>query len=632
MRQLSAAEILRLALPPGTEVAAGAAGLDRTVSWARVAGTRPLAAGSLEEGELVIFAALPPAASGEGARRLVDLLIEMGAAALLLLQSAPDSLVRAADEAELPILVAPPGSRAADLERAVVGLIVDSRSQLRQRADETYQRLTRIALEDRGLGAIVQTLADTMHKLVVIQDEYGAVQEAAAPRAGGNPPRVAEPGLPTIEAIVPELRASVRDLPWPGGEALRSHSLVPTRLSLGFARLERLVLPIVLKRTMAGFLSIIGPAHAIDELDELTLGPAAVVCALEIAKQRAVAETEYRLQADVLEAAFAGRFASETEVVARARALGYELEGDQVALVFALDPDGVLVAPSPAADSPPAEGDAKTSATSQPRPRLLDALRRTLEARERSALVRQQDERVAVFMPLVGAEMAAVAREGEALRLSAAVMLDGSTLSVGVGRPHTSVAGLTTGYREAEEALLIGQALLGGNCTTYFGDLGIRRLLFPLRDSPELREFYDEFLGALESYDDRHGTELIRTLEGFFAHHGNHVRAAEALHLHRNTLLYRLARIQAIAGLDLDDPEVRLAVQVALRLRPLTVPRRETSVPLSDPTGIPRRPARGTGENGSRDGDVARALRHDGEDSGPADDYSPPLPASARRQ
>jgi purine catabolism regulator len=131
------------------------------------------------------------------------------------------------------------------------------------------------------------------------------------------------------------------------------------------------------------------------------------------------------------------------------------------------------------------------------------------------------------------------------------------------------VGGLATGYHEAEEALLIGQELAGGNCTIYFGDLGIRRLLFPLRDSPELRAFYDEFLGALEAYDERHGTELIRTLEGFFAHHGNHVRAADALHLHRNTLLYRLARIQTIAGLDLDDPEVRLAVQVCLRMRPL---------------------------------------------------------------
>src|SRR5581483_7858162 len=164
--------------------------------------------------------------------------------------------------------------------------------------------------------------------------------------------------------------------------------------------------------------------------------------------------------------------------------------------------------------------------------------------------------------------------EADALRAETALGLLDTMVSVGIGRPHAGVGGLNASYHEAAEALLIGQALLGGGCATYFGDLGIRRLLFPLRDSPELREFYDEFLGALDGYDERHGTELIRTLEGFFAHHGNHVRAAEALHLHRNTLLYRLARIQAISGLDLDDAEVRLAAQVALRLRPLATARR----------------------------------------------------------
>jgi PucR family transcriptional regulator, purine catabolism regulatory protein len=595
VRQLTVAEVLRLALPSDTQVAAGAAGLDRGVSWARVAGTRPLAAGSLEDGDLVVFAVLPAALAGDGARRLVDLLVETRAAGLLLVQPAPAALVEAADTAGLPVLVAPPGSRAADLERAVVGLIVDSRSQLRQRADETSQRLTRIALEDRGLGAIVQALADTMAKLVVIEDEYGTVQEAASPRAGRTEPSAASgpveralggpTAMPALDTVLEELRARTGDLPWPGRDALRSHRLTPSRLPLGATGLVRLVLPIVLKSTMAGFLSVIGPEEAFDELDDLTLGPAAVVCALEIAKQRAVAETEYRLQADVLEAALAGRFSSEAELFARARGLGYELEGDQVALVFGLDDERGAPRPASAGDGTAADG---KSGAAQPRPRLLDAMRRALDAQQRPALMRQHEDHVAVFLPLGRADVAQVRADADALRREAAAGLPDIGVSVGIGRAYAGVAGLNASYHEAAEALLIGQALLGGGCTTYFGDLGIRRLLFPLRNSPELREFYEEFLGALDSYDERHGTELIRTLEGFFAHHGNHVRAAEALHLHRNTLLYRLARIQAIGDIDLDDPEVRLAVQVALRLRPVSATRRPASAPSPDESALER--------------------------------------------
>ena len=191
-------------------------------------------------------------------------------------------------------------------------------------------------------------------------------------------------------------------------------------------------------------------------------------------------------------------------------------------------------------------------------------------------------------------------------RFLRAALLAAAFLSLGAGRPYAGVTGLAAGYREAEEALLIGQELLGGDRTTYFGDLGIRRLLFPLRDSPELRAFYAEYLGALESYDERHGTELIRTLEGFFTHHGNHVRAAEALHLHRNTLLYRLARIQAISGLDLDDAEVRLAAQVALRLRPLAAARRhggavDALAAAEPPTPDARRPLDASGQGNGHD-------------------------------
>ncbi|MBX5492960.1 MAG: helix-turn-helix domain-containing protein [Chloroflexi bacterium] len=580
MRQLTLAEILRLALPPDTRVVAGAANLQRPVHWARVAGTRPLAAGSLEEGELVIFAALPPPVAGEGAQRLVALLDEMRVAGLLVAQPPPQALVEAAERVAMPLLVAPATARPADLERAIVALIVDRRAHLQQRADETYQRLTRIALEDRGLGAIVQALADTMEKLVVIQDEYGVVQEAAAPRTARS-----DVPLPPLATAVAELQARTRELPWPRREELSAHAPPPQVQLLGDSGLARVVVPIVLKRTMAGFLSAVGPAATCDELDRLVIGPAAIVCALEIAKQRAVAEAEYRLQADVLDAALAGRFASESELASRARTLGYDLSGEHVALAVALDSDA-----------------ARDRATvEQPRLRLRDALRRVLDERGTPYLLRQEEERVVAFVPA----SPATARGGrlpEALRQTLAELLDDAAVSLGVGRAYRGVTGLSASYQEAAEALAIGQALLGGSRTTHFADLGIRRLLFPLRGSPELQAFYDEFLGALETYDERHGTELIRTLEGFFAHHGNHVRAAEALHLHRNTLLYRLARIQAIAGLDLDDPEVRLAVQVALRLRPASALRRQPAMAeTAPPEPSARAPAPEIG-NGARSG------------------------------
>ena len=71
-------------------------------------------------------------------------------------------------------------------------------------------------------------------------------------------------------------------------------------------------------------------------------------------------------------------------------------------------------------------------------------------------------------------------------------------------------------------------------------------------------------MGPLLAYEG--GLELLQTLEVFFEHNGSITQAADALFIHRNTLIYRLERISEIAGLDLDKPETRLAVELALHI------------------------------------------------------------------
>src|SRR5205814_2036578 len=83
-----------------------------------------------------------------------------------------------------------------------------------------------------------------------------------------------------------------------------------------------------------------------------------------------------------------------------------------------------------------------------------------------------------------------------------------------------------------------GLATCGPGATTPFDKLGVYRLLFRLRESPELDAFCDELLGPLERYDKARGTDLVHTLECYLACNCNVARATEELHLHRNGLLY----------------------------------------------------------------------------------------------
>ena len=95
-------------------------------------------------------------------------------------------------------------------------------------------------------------------------------------------------------------------------------------------------------------------------------------------------------------------------------------------------------------------------------------------------------------------------------------------------------------------------------------DLSVYRLLFQIEHNPELIIFQEEMLGSLLAQEN--SLELLRTLESYFAHNGNISQTAEALFIHRNTLIYRLERISTILNLDLEKPETRLALQLALHI------------------------------------------------------------------
>src|SRR6266496_1032185 len=84
-----------------------------------------------------------------------------------------------------------------------------------------------------------------------------------------------------------------------------------------------------------------------------------------------------------------------------------------------------------------------------------------------------------------------------------------------------------------------------------------------------LKGHYQQPLGPLLAHDARNDGTLVETLEGFFRCNGNLSETARVMHLHRNSLLYRLDRIEAILGRSLEDSELRLSLQIALKIHHL---------------------------------------------------------------
>ena len=275
------------------------------------------------------------------------------------------------------------------------------------------------------------------------------------------------------------------------------------------------------------------------------------------------------LRVEALEALLTGTYAGEEAMRLRAAQLGYDLTRPHAVLVVDLAPHiqgqrqgqgtaaggqtGTTI--GPLAHDPAALRLADEIATGlggwvrAPAGARVEALL-TLTRFERGAA--ELADRVAALVPRVlGARGAAERGVHWAAGLG--------ELAMAPGQVHRSAA-------EARDAARLGLLVLGPGHVARPADLGVYRLLLGLRETAALGPFVSHTLAPLLA-DRRNGDMLIQTLEVFLACNGNATEAAKQLDLHRNSLLYRLHRARELLGHDLDDPELRLALQLAIKGR-----------------------------------------------------------------
>jgi DNA-binding PucR family transcriptional regulator len=98
------------------------------------------------------------------------------------------------------------------------------------------------------------------------------------------------------------------------------------------------------------------------------------------------------------------------------------------------------------------------------------------------------------------------------------------------------------------------------------GDVGSHLLLLSGIPPEARRAFRDRVLGPVLAYDHAHGADLVYTLDVFLNCAGSWSRAATRLHLHVNTLRYRIGRVEQLTGRDLSRFPDRVDFYLALRL------------------------------------------------------------------
>jgi len=137
----------------------------------------------------------------------------------------------------------------------------------------------------------------------------------------------------------------------------------------------------------------------------------------------------------------------------------------------------------------------------------------------------------------------------------------------GVGTAHEGPTGLRASAAEARGALAAARAARRPAGVAALDAVGIRRMLMEWYASDTVRASVRDQLAPLENLGPARADIAIRTLAVYLDEQGSVIRTAQKLHLHRNAVTNRLRSITELLSVDLDDPDQRLALQLACRAR-----------------------------------------------------------------
>lgn len=137
----------------------------------------------------------------------------------------------------------------------------------------------------------------------------------------------------------------------------------------------------------------------------------------------------------------------------------------------------------------------------------------------------------------------------------------------GFGRVYKQISKVPTSYSQAKLAQRVGNKLYSDKQFTTFDSLGVLRFLYELKDSPAMLEFYHENMDKLIEYDKQNNSDLIKTLVFYFANEGNLRLTADALFVHKNSVVYRIKKIENILEKSLRDVNTSLDLQICLKIK-----------------------------------------------------------------
>ena len=295
-------------------------------------------------------------------------------------------------------------------------------------------------------------------------------------------------------------------------------------------------------------------AHPIDfSIEKQMIEQASAVVALEITRLRKQMETEYSYRSRIIDDLLHDKVTSRSQIISIGKSYGWDLSGSFIPVVIEIhnskeNYDKSLIFPIQNV----VQDCIKIGISSVIPIELNNCL----------LLLFQQTKQQEKMIKLI-------------LHMCQSFIRQFDDSWIGIGRSIGDIMRLSQSFDQAITAINLARKMPKLGKVVHFDDLGVYRVLL---DMPDLKQniinkslFIDEKIGKLIHQDQSNNTDYILTLETFFEQNCNMRQSAKKLFIHHNTMRYRLDQIESLLGVSLKDSNICLEIQIALKLRTITV-------------------------------------------------------------
>ncbi|MBM7553627.1 PucR family transcriptional regulator [Thalassobacillus pellis] len=460
----------------------------------------------------------------------------------------PDRIIQLADKSRLVIIDLPWEVRFGDVLQVVLEEISQEKQADRQQAEEIRQQLITCVLDGKGLQEITALLYKHTKIPIAISDDRKKIRANHAFDVN------------ILKVINGEKEGHVQLIPQTDIQ-FSEHPLYHHIEEYIVDQQTCFQLTILSNHKKQGYL-LFQPEdrHQLTWLVMNVLEHALTACALYFLQENAIEMTEIRLRDNFLLDLAKKDNDINKQMLSRGQLLGYDLTRSYICIVGQIDFT---------------EKNEKLKSTDRPAASSMQSsnyyiqkeIHKAGDILKRRAMATFEEGEVIIYLEADQHPYMETANQFlDMIDRRLNDLLSGMDISWGIAIHKDGHFAFHKSYQEAKTALDIGIQQNGKGERTFFSDTRINRLLMALSREPEINSIVKNTLSALVEYDKKRQTDLIQTFLVYSKYNSNVSQTARALHLHRQSLLHRLRKIEQLTQLSLVDSDDFFLLELSVRL------------------------------------------------------------------